>query len=151
VIGVFCDNPNTLLNSRGRLFFDRAYVGKLAGFLNAPRGFQLGTLINYFDGLPFGRRLILAGLNQGPIFVMATPRGQPGGLRAESVVTFDQRVGRTFALGWGKLTVLADIFNLLNLRRRIREYDISGPLFPLRLPLELQNPLVLRIGIRLNF
>ena len=81
---------------------------------------------------------------------MATPRGQPGGLRAESVVTFDQRFGRTFELGWARLTLLADIFNLLNLRRHIREYDISGPLFPLRLPLELQNPFVLRLGIRLD-
>jgi hypothetical protein len=150
VIGTLSDNPNTLLHTRGRLFFDRAYVVKFSGLLNAPWGLQLGALINYFDGLPFGRRLIVTGLNQGPIFVMATPRGQPGGLRAESVVTFDQRVGRTFELGWARLTLLADIFNLLNLRRRIREYDISGPLFPLRLPLELQNPFVLRLGIRLD-
>jgi len=150
VIGTLSDNPNTLLYARGRLFFDRAFVGKFSGFLNAPWGFQLGTLVNYFDGLPFGRRLILTGLNQGPIFVMATPRGEPGGLRAESVVTFDQRVGRTFELGWARLTLLADIFNLLNLRRHIRQYDISGPLFPLRLPLELQNPFVLRLGIRLE-
>jgi hypothetical protein len=150
VIGTLTDNPNTLINTRGRLFFDRAYVGKVSGFLNAAWHIQLGTLINYFDGLPFGRRLIVTGLNQGPIFVMATPRGEPGGLRAESVVTFDQRVGRTFEVGRARLSLAADFFNLLNLRRHVREYDISGPLFPLRLPLELQNPFLLRIGIRLE-
>jgi hypothetical protein len=151
VIGRLYDDPNALLNASGRLFFDRAFVGKIAVFGRAPFGFYLGTVAKYSDGLPFGRRLIISGLNQGPFFVMATPRGQPGGLRTQFNVIFDQRIGRDFELGRSKLSFLIDIFNVLNLNNSLREFDISGPLFPQRRPLDVQNPRVVRLGIRWNF
>jgi hypothetical protein len=82
---------------------------------------------------------------------MATPRGQPGGLRTQFNVIFDQRIGRDFELGRSKLSFLIDIFNVLNLNNSLREFDISGPLFPQRRPLDVQNPRVVRLGIRWNF
>ena len=54
------------------------------GLYQAPLGLRFGSVIAYFDGLPFGRRLIIADANQGPFFVMATPRGEPGGFRTRS-------------------------------------------------------------------
>jgi len=150
-IGTLFDDPNTLLNALGRLYFDRAYVGKLLGWVEAPGGFQLGWVIKYFDGLPFGRRLIVPGLNQGPISVMATPRGQSGGLRTQYHLTFDQRIGRGFHCGSMRCSVVVDFFNLLNKSSRLREHDISGPLFPLRLPTEILNPRAIRFGFRLDY
>jgi hypothetical protein len=151
VTGSLFDNPNTLLNARGRLFFDRAFVGKAAAYGRLPWGFQLGSVIKYYDGLPFGRRLIIAGFSQGPFYVMATPRGQPGGFRTQFNLTFDQRIQREWTLGRHRFSFLLDVFNLLNLNSSLREYDISGPLFPERRPLEIMNPRVFRFGVRWNF
>ncbi len=151
MIGSLFDNPNTLINARGRLFFDRAYMGKIATYYQAPLGFRLGSIVSYFDGLPFGRKLIIQGLNQGPFFVMATPRGEPGGFRTQYYLNFDQRIAREFGLGRVRISVLLDVFNLLNLNQNLREYDISGPLFVRRLPTELQNPRAFRLGVKLRF
>jgi len=150
VVGGLYDNPNNLINARARIYFDRAYTGKIAAYLQLPLGLHAGTVIRYADGLPFGRELIVTGLNQGPILVMAMPRGEPGGFRTQYYLSFDQRIARDFSLGRFKLTVMADVFNLLNSNRNLLEYDISGPLFPLRTPAEIQNPRVIRLGLRLT-
>jgi hypothetical protein len=150
VVGGLYDNPNNLLNARGRIFFDRAYTGKIAAYVQLPLGLHAGTVVRYADGLPFGRELIVTGLNQGPILVMATPRGEPGGFRTQYYLSFDQRIARDFSVGRFKLTVMADAFNLLNSNRNLQEYDISGPLFPPRTPVEIQNPRVIRLGLRLT-
>ena len=150
-IGSLFDNPNTLLNARGRLFFDRAYVGKLSAYGRAPLGFDLSSVVRYSDGLPFGRRLIISGFNQGPFFVMATPRGEPGGVRTEFNMIFDQRIGHDFRIAGRKFSSFVDIFNLFNLNKSLREEDLSGPFFDQRRPLEFLNPRVARFGIRWNF
>ncbi len=82
---------------------------------------------------------------------MATPRGQPGGLRTQFNLTFDQRVQRDWVIGRHKISLLADIFNLLNSNDSLREYDISGPLFPQRRPVEVLNPRVFRLGLKWGF
>jgi hypothetical protein len=148
VIGTLFSDPNTLLNLRGRLYFDRAYIGKIAASWRAPLGLQLGSVISYFDGLPFGRKLIIPDLNQGPFFVMATPRGEPGGFRTQYSLTFDQRVARSFRLGGQNMTFMVDVFNLLNLNNNLQEYDFTGPLFAVRKPLSVLNPRVIRFGLR---
>ena len=151
VVGTLFDNPNTTINSRGRLFFDRAYVAKVAAREEIPFGIQLSTIAAYFDGLPFGRKLIIPNLNQGPIFVMATPRGEPGGFRTQFNMNFDQRVSRDFQLGAMRLSLMLDTFNVLNLNRSLTEHDITGPLFAQRKPVNVENPRVFRIGARLTF
>jgi len=151
IVGSFFDDPNTLLNARGRLFFDRAYVSKLSAYGRAPLGFDLSSVVRYSDGLPFGRRLIITGFYQGPFFVMATPRGDPGGVRTEFNLIFDQHIGRDFRIAGRNFSSFIDIFNLFNLNKSLREGDLSGPLFDQRLPLEVLNPRVVRFGIRWSF
>jgi len=151
VIGSLFDDPNSLLNARGRLFFDRAYVGKLSAYGRAPLGFQLSSVVRYSDGLPFGRRLIITGFNQGPFFVMASPRGEPGGFRTEFNLIFDQRIERDFRIAGHKLTGFGDIFNLFNLNKNLQESDLTGPFFNQRRPLDVLNPRVVRFGARWNF
>lgn len=149
ILGGLLDNPNNLLNARGRTFFDRAYVGKVASYVRLPFGFYSGSVLRYADGLPFGRKLIITGFNQGPFYIMATPRGEPGGFRTQLDLSFDQRLARDFTVGRVRLSAMIDAFNLLNSNRSLREYDISGPLFPPRTPVEIQNPRVIRFGLRL--
>jgi hypothetical protein len=111
----------------------------------------LSTLVAYFDGLPFGRKLIVTGLNQGPFFLMATPRGEPGGLRTQFNMNFDQRVSRDFQWRSMRMALMLDAFNLLNLNKSLTEYDITGPLFSARKPVDVENPRVFRIGVRVVF
>jgi hypothetical protein len=147
VIGALFDDPNNALNARGRVFFDRAYVGKIVAYGRAPFGFHLGSVITYYDGLPFGRELVVTGLNQGPIFIMAKPRFY----RTQFNLTFDQRISRDFAIGSHRLSFMVDAFNLLNVNKNLLEQSLSGPMFPLRVPLAVENPRVIRFGIRFGF
>ena len=150
IAGNLLDNPNNLLNARGRIFFDRAYVGKVASYVRLPFGFYSGTVIRYADGLPFGRKLIVTGFNQGPFYIMATPRGEPGGVRTQFDLSFDQRLAHDFTVGRLRLSAMIDAFNLLNSNRSLAEYEVTGPGFPPRTPVEFQNPRVIRVGLRLN-
>ncbi len=149
--GSLFDNPNASINSRGRLFFDRAYVAKVNVSHALPLGFRAGSVISYFDGSPFGRKLIVPDLNQGPFFVMATPRGEPGGFRTQYNLNFDQRIVRDFEFRKLRIKASLDIFNLLNSNKNLRESDITGPSFVVRQPLDVQNPRVFRIGLQIAF
>jgi hypothetical protein len=82
---------------------------------------------------------------------MATPRGEPGGVRTEFNMIFDQRIGHDFRIAGRKFSSFVDIFNLFNLNKSLREEDLSGPFFDQRRPLEFLNPRVARFGIRWNF
>ena len=94
---------------------------------------------------------MIPGLNQGPFFVMATPRGEPGGFRTQYNLTFDQRLSRDFGSGSRRLTVMLDIFNVLNLNKNLREFDLTGSLFAERKPLDVENPRAFRLGAKLAF
>jgi hypothetical protein len=155
VIGNLFDNPNTLINDDGRLFFDRAYLGKIAAAYELPWDMQIGGVAKYYDGLPFGRKLVVTGLNQGPFSVLATPRGnyfgssdKPGGHRVEFNLTLDLGIEKTLRLGDGRIGVRLDVFNLLNTNNNTRENDLSGPNFQARIPLEIEAPRVFRLGIK---
>ncbi len=155
VIGNLFDNPNTLINADGRLFFDRAYLGKIAAAYELPWDMQISGVAKYYDGLPFGRKLVVTGLNQGPFYILATPRGnyfgssdKSGGHRVEFNLTLDLGIEKTFPLGDGHIGVRLDVFNLLNTNNNTRENDLSGPDFQARVPLEIEAPRVFRLGMK---
>ena len=82
---------------------------------------------------------------------MATPRGGPGGFRTQYNLTFDARISREFNLRSGRMSVILDTFNLLNLNKSVQESDLTGPLFAQRIPLDVENPRTLRVGARFSF
>jgi hypothetical protein len=158
VIGSLFDNPNTLINADGRLFFDRAYLGKIAAEYELPWGLQISGVAKYYDGLPFGRKLVVTGLNQGPFYILATPRGnywgssdKQGGHRVEFNLTVDLGIEKTFRVGDERIGVRLDVFNLLNTNNNTRENDLSGPNFNARIPLEIEAPRVFRLGMKWRF
>jgi hypothetical protein len=115
-------------------------------------GVDVGVIASYWDGLPFGRRLMVEGLAQGPTVVLATPRGSPeGGHRTEFLVAFDLRLSREYELPPGKLRILADVFNLPNLGNNLRERDLTGPAFSARLPVAIQPARFVRLGVEYSF
>jgi hypothetical protein len=151
LIGSLGTDPNTFLFANGRTFFDRAYIGKMTGYYNAPLGLRLGAVAKYYDGLPFGRLLFVEGFNQGPLFVRTTPRAQPGGFRTQFNMTLDVRVGRQFALPRGNLSAYLDVFNLLNLNQNTVEASLTSPSFEMRVPLAIQSPRVAGLGLQWRF
>ncbi len=66
-------------------------------------------------------------------------------------MNFDQRVSREFDWGTIRLAVLVDVFNLLHSNRDLTESYITDPQFSRRVPLEVQSPRALRLGLRLSF
>jgi carboxypeptidase family protein len=144
-------DPNTLLFRNGRTFFDRGFTGKLNVYYEAPYGLHVGIIARYFDGLVFGRMLFIDGFNQGPFFVRATARGDQGAFRTNLSSTLDLRVARAFGIKRSKLSFDLDVFNLLNLSRDTRENDLTGPDFNKRIPLAIQVPRTIRIGLGWEF
>ena len=144
-------DPNTLVMSQGRTYFDRGYMGKITAYYAAPHGFYLAAVATYFDGVPFGRLLFVNGFNQGPFFVRATPVGHPGGFQTQLNSTLDVRLARNFHLREGTVSGYLDVFNILNLNSNTREADLTGPAFLLRVPMAVEAPRTVRLGISWNF
>jgi hypothetical protein len=146
-VGSLYTSPNTLLYDTSRTYFDRAFVGKATGYYRAPGGLQLATVVKYYDGLPFGRLLFVEGFNQGPFFVRTTPRGHPGGFQTEFNFTLDARVAREFRMPRGTLAGYIDCFNVLNVNQNTLESDLTGPAFQSRVPLSVEPPRLVRLGL----
>jgi hypothetical protein len=144
-------DPNTLVMSQGRTYFDRGYMGKITAYYAASRGFYLAAVATYFDGAPFGRLLFVNGFNQGPFFVRATPVGHPGGFQTELNATIDVRLARDFRLERGTLSAYLDVFNIMNWSSNTQESALTGPAFLLRVPLAVEAPRTFRFGATWHF
>lgn len=148
VIGTLFDNPNNLINSKGRLGFDRGYTGRLGMSYLAPWDIRLGLVIKYYDGQPFARKILIDGLNQGPIYIQAHPRGKA---RYEYNKTIDIRIEKQISIGSSKMRLIFDGFNILNRHWATAENEWTGPEFPLRFATEIQSPRVFRLGLSYEF
>ena len=155
VIGALFLDPNTAIHAAGRSFTDRGYVGKVQATYRLPSnwgGIQLSSVADYLDGLVFARQLLVTGLPQGPFLVATTVRGSPeGGNRAQYVLNWNLRASRQFSLPTGRVSLSADVLNVINAAHRLQEDDLSGPSFNLRLPVSLQSPRLVRVGLRYEF
>jgi len=155
VIGALFLDPNTGIHATGRIFVDRALVGKIQASYRLPSawgGIELTSVADYTDGLAFARRLLVTGLSQGPLLVATTVRGSPeGGNRAQYATNWNLRISRQFDLPVGRLALWADVLNVINAGQRLQEDDFSGPSFNLRLPVSIQPPRSVRLGFRYGF
>lgn len=151
VFGASNADPNTLFFAAGRTYFDRGFTGNLSAYYEAPHDVRLGVVARYYDGLVFGRLLFVNGFEQGPFFVRATPRGDFGAFRTQFNSTLDLRVARTFDVKRSKLSVALDVFNILNFNRNTLESDLTSTNFAKRIPLAIQAPRILRLGLGWEF
>ncbi len=164
LLGELYDNPNAHIYVRGRSFFDRAYTIKLAGVCRAPGDWRLAAVARYQDGQPFGRLVVVADLAQGAEAVAGTPRGQTGPLGATDPLgrplttdghrftyslTVDARIEKGLRFGSWRVALVAEAFNLLDMRNEVEEDVMWGPAF--RSPTAVQPPFVVRLGARLDF
>ncbi len=148
VVGTLYDNPNASIFARGRLRFDRAYTARLGAGVAVPLGFRLSTLITYYDGQPFARKIIVTGMNQGPFYVQASARGKT---RYEFNMTVDVRLEKVFDLGKARGKIFLDGYNIFNSASAAKESEWTGPEFPLRNATEIESPRVFRLGFSYEF
>lgn len=148
VVGILYDNPNTLINSEGNPRFDRGYTGRLGLTYMAPLGFRFSGIIKYYDGQPFSRKIIVTGMNQGPFYIQAHPRGKA---RYEYNRTIDIRIEKIFNIGTSRLRIVLDGFNMTNRSLATEENEWTNQEFPLRYATEIQSPRVFRLGLAYEF
>jgi len=126
VVGERLENPNAETDSRGRLFFDRAFTLKLAAIYHAPGDVRAAVVARYQDGQPFARLVIPAGLAQGPDPVQAIPNGRS---RFTYTMTVDAHLQKGFQIGRARVAVALELFNLLNTANEVEEDVTTGPQF----------------------
>jgi hypothetical protein len=148
IIGALFDDPNTLINGKGRLRFDRAYTIRMGLHYLAPFDINLGCIIKYYDGQPFSRKIIIEDVNQGPFYIQAHSRGA---VRYEFNLTLDLRIEKVIRIGTSRLRLFLDGFNILNSGLATEENPWTGPEFKLRYATEIQSPRVFRLGLSYEF
>jgi hypothetical protein len=146
VLGDLFDDPNTLTNAEGRLYFDRAFTGKLSLTARAPADVRLGAAVRYWDGQPFSRQLFFPDLGQGFTVVQAFPRGR---LRYGFNMTVDVRLERDVPLGPIRLTAALEAYNLFNQTREVEEDARSGMRF--RDPTRVQPARTIVLEAKIRF
>jgi hypothetical protein len=146
LVGERGENPNALTDSRGRLFFDRAYTLKIAALYRAPGDLRVAAVARYQDGQPFARVVVSPSLNQGPDAVQAIPNGRS---RFTYTLTLDARLEKGLTLGRWHPALVLETFNLLNTANEVEEDVVTGASF--RQPTAIEPPRVFRLGLRLDF
>ncbi len=154
VVGTLFMDPNTTGSTNGtaaaagRIFVDRAYVGKMQVSYRLParwRGIELGSAVTYMDGLIFDRQLLVTGLPQGPFMVPV------GANRANYVADWNLRLLREFRMSFGRIAAGADILNVTNNGSKIQESEVTGTSFNMRLPTAIQEPREIRLLLKYEF
>jgi hypothetical protein len=140
-------NPNARQDQEGRLFFDRAYVGKWTTAYRAPGDVRLAAIVRYQDGQPFTRYAAVPDLVTGPEIVHAYPMGRT---RFTYTATVDARIEKGFTWAAGRRASLrVDIFNLTNHANELEEDVWTGPSF--RRSTIVQPPRTMRVGMEIAF
>lgn len=155
VIGSLLADPDTTIHATGRSYFDRAYSGSASVYSRLPArwgALETASSILYFDGLAFGRRLLVTELPQGPQLVAATVRGSPhGGHRTEYFLNWNLRVARKFSMPRATLRPCFDLLNVLNSGLKTRESDLTSTDFNRRFPLAIQPPRHIQFKLEVTF
>jgi hypothetical protein len=139
-------DPNAATFVRGSFFSDRNYTIKTSGTYRFPHDVKLGLVARYQDGQSFSRLVLAQDLGQGTEAIRAYRNGRT---RFSYTLTMDARVQVGFGVAKQHLTLVWDVFNLLNMSNEVEESVVTGPSF--RAPTALQPPRAMHVGLRLAF
>lgn len=141
-------NPNLGQNREdSKIGYDSTYQVKIVGTYVFPREFTLSTNVRYFTGQPVEENIVIRGLNQGTVTILAAPRGNA---RLDNVTLWDLRLSKIF--NWGsraKIEAMLEVFNLLNKGAKVRINQNVGPTFGN--PIAILPPRIAGLGLRLTF
>lgn len=111
------NDPNTLVNVYGPLFFDRPLQVKVMGTYIFPLNIVVSAYVQHYSGIPWGRTISrvyfpagFPAVQQTYVSLNAEARGSQ---RRASYTNFDLRLEKGFSLrGRSKLDFYVDIFNV---------------------------------------
>jgi len=112
----FYDDPNVMINSYGRLDFQREHLVKVQATYSAPLGFIFTVYYQFGSGVPYTReiRSLEAGLGylyQGAVSIFAEQRGS---YRLPDQHLMDLRIEKYFNVWKGQLGFQFDVYNAFN-------------------------------------
>jgi hypothetical protein len=146
VVGEVFETPNARPLLQGSNFFDRSYVGKLAGTVHLPSAFRFGFAARYQDGQPFSRIAVVPDLAVGPEMIHAYRTGRT---RYTYTLTLDLRLQKTMRIMGREAAVMVDVFNATQHKNEVNEDAATTPLF--RLSTAVQPPMTARVGMRFRW
>ncbi len=146
-------NPNSWINSYGRVDGDRAFMGKLyAGFF-VLKNLSLGISVKYRDGDPFAFINYANAHNQYAMYYTTIKaldeKGSGDGPREDYLADLSMKATYYFKLFGKESTVSLAVFNILDIGYEISEYafDINNK----RYPNELNMPRSMRLTFSMKF
>jgi hypothetical protein len=145
IVGELFTNPNATAFSRGSLFADRGFTGKMTGVFYLPKQFNAGFILRYQDGQAFSR-LVIAETNQGLEAVRAFKAGHS---LFHFTATFDMRLSKTFQVGKAQVDAVLDMYDLLGGDFEFEERVVTGTDY--RITSALQPPRAIHLGFRVGF
>lgn len=129
------NDPNSLTNAYGSLFFDRPLQVKVMASYQLPLDFAVSAAFRYQSGTPYGRTLARVYFPENYMgFGTRTPyvtiQAEALGLgRYPATSNLDLRLQRVFTFkSKNTLDVIVDVFNLLGDNGILKELDPSGVL-----------------------
>jgi len=150
--GGFGRDPNDLINAFGPTATNSTHSVKLSSTYQAPLDFNLGLRYSYESGRPYGRLIIVRGLGQGQVTMLAEPRGA---YTLPSVNDFQIRVDKDFRFVAGqRLRLSLDVFNIFNsdtvLTLRNNSSQVTAAT-PWAQTLSIVRPRTVQLGFRYQF
>ena len=160
-------NPNLLINAFGDLPMGPRHQFKLYGTYLAPYGFVISGFFQTLSGIPWSENynfnaVYVRGATTVRFYKVDFPQilsetfidaaVQPAGtLKFPLEKLLDLRVEKKFPIGLGNLSLIADVFNVLNSNEIIRVQDLrlDNPRFGL--PAEIERPRQLRMALKWEF
>lgn len=142
------NDPNANINREDAIIGqDSTYQLKVIGTYVLPKDFTVSTNLRYFTGQPVTEDIVVRGLNQGTVTILANPRGN---LRLDDVTLWDIRVSKIFSVGENsQIEALVDVFNLLNESAKTTINTTVGPTFGD--PIAILSPRIARLGLKFRF
>ena len=112
----YYDDPNIMINARGRLENQREHLVKVQAIYQAPLGINIGAYYQFGSGVPYTRaiRTYEAGLGelwQGAVTINAEKRGT---YLLPNQHLLDVRIEKAFSVWRGQLGFQVDVFNVFN-------------------------------------
>jgi outer membrane receptor protein involved in Fe transport len=150
--GGFGRDPNDLVNAFGPTATNSTHAVKLSTNYRAPYDVNLGARYSYESGRPYGRLIIVRGLGQGNVTMLAEPRTA---YALPAVNDFQFRVDKTVRFGnTQRVRVALDVFNVLNsdtvLTLRNNSSQVTATT-PWAQTLSIVRPRAVQIGLRYEF
>lgn len=146
-------NPNTYINSLGRLDSDRAYIVRIYYHQNISKNWKLGFQVKYKDGQPVNRNVYdLTNNTNGNQFTFwnidtkgINPFTGQFGVREGGFWNYELRFQHTFNVADKQITADLNIYNIMDVATPLNNYNFPEPDDQFALDLQIPRGFLLSI------